>query len=82
MSKPVAGDAIAFLCICVIRDMRRPFDVELISKSEEAFGIVVPIPAAPVDGNVFVCACTENAAENKNAVNVIGKNLVFIIRFS
>jgi hypothetical protein len=33
--------------------------VELTSSKEEASGVVVPIPAAPVAGNVFVCACTE-----------------------
>jgi len=33
--------------------MRRPFFVDFISSREDAAGEVVPMPAAPLDGNVF-----------------------------
>ena len=46
----------AFRCACVIRDIRMPFDVDFISSNDDAFGVTVPMPAAPVDGKVFVCA--------------------------
>src|ERR1043165_8146161 len=39
-----------------MRGINSPLVVDLISRSDEAFGVVVPIPALPVDGKVFVCA--------------------------
>jgi hypothetical protein len=38
-----------------MRGIKRPLLVEFISSKEEALGVVVPIPAAPVEGNVLVC---------------------------
>jgi hypothetical protein len=67
MSKPVAGDAIASLWFFVILDIKSPFAVEFISKSEEALGVVVPIPAAPVEGKTFVCA-DKPVHTNKQAI--------------
>jgi hypothetical protein len=40
-----------------MRDIRRPLEVDLISSSEDALGVVVPMPTAPFAGNVF-CALT------------------------
>ena len=43
--------------------------VDFISSMEEAFGVVVPIPALPVEGNVFVCGyalCLIEIADKKN----------------
>jgi hypothetical protein len=40
-----------------MRGISKPFVVDLISNMEDALGVVVPIPALPVAGNVFwVCA--------------------------
>ena len=39
-----------------MRGISNPLEVDLISKSDEELGVVVPIPAAPVEGNVFVWA--------------------------
>ena len=55
MSNPVAGEAMALRCVCVIRGMSKPFDVDFISSSDDASGVVVPIPAAPFEGKIF-CA--------------------------
>jgi len=41
----------------VMRGISKPYVVDLISSSEDAFGVVVPIPTAPFAGNVF-CALT------------------------
>ena len=62
----MAGDTIASRCVLVILDINKPFVVEFISSSEDAFGVIVPMPALPVAGNVFVCACVYRAI----AVNV------------
>ena len=40
----------------VMRGIRIPLVVDFISNNDEALGDVVPIPALPVAGNVFVCA--------------------------
>ena len=56
MSNPFAGEAIALRCACVMRGINKPFVVDFISKSEDAFGAVVPMPAEPVEGKVFVWA--------------------------
>ena len=45
-----------------MRGIKTPFVVELMSSNEDAFGDSVPMPAAPVVGNVFVCARSETAA--------------------
>jgi len=42
-----------------MRGIKIPFDVELMSSKEDVFGASVPMPAAPVVGNVFVCAFSE-----------------------
>jgi len=52
----VAGEAIESRFIFDMRGIKIPFDVDFISSSDEALGVVVPMPAAPVDGKVFVCA--------------------------
>ena len=43
-------------CALVILGISIPFEVETMSRIEEALGVVVPIPAEPVEGNVFDCA--------------------------
>jgi len=49
-----------------MRGMSKPCVVDLISKADDVFGDVVPIPALPVDGNIFwACAF----AVTKNAIN-------------
>ena len=55
MSKPVAGDTIESRFPLLMRGIRRPFVVDFISSSEEAFGVVVPMPTEPVEGKIF-CA--------------------------
>ena len=52
----MAGDAIKSRCVFVIRGIKIPFVVDVISSNEDASGVSVPMPALPVDGNVFVCA--------------------------
>ena len=42
-------------CVRVIRGISIPCVVLFISRMEDAFGVVVPMPALPVAGNVFVC---------------------------
>ena len=64
MSKPVAGVAIALRCIKVIRGISIPFVVDFISSNDEAFGDVVPMPAAPVDGKMF---CPNENEKQKSA---------------
>ena len=46
----------ALRCVMVIRGTSIPCVVDFISKIAAAFGAVVPMPALPVVGNVFVCA--------------------------
>jgi len=53
MSNAGEGEVIASLCAFVILGIRIPFEVEVISSSDDAFGDSVPIPTAPVDGNMF-----------------------------
>jgi hypothetical protein len=55
--------------------MSKPFVVLIISISEDAFGVAVPIPALPLDGNVF-WACDEPVIHTS-----IGKQINFIIVF-
>jgi hypothetical protein len=40
-----------------MRGISNPLFVDLISSLAEVFGVAVPIPTAPLEGNVFVCAC-------------------------
>ena len=47
MSSPVAGLAIAFLCVFVMLGMSNPFVVLVTSSIEDAFGVVVPMPTFP-----------------------------------
>ena len=54
----MTGDAIESRFTLVIRGISKPLLVDFISNNEEAWGIVVPIPAAPVEGKVLVCAAT------------------------
>ena len=56
MSKPIAGDAIALRWVWVMREIKRPFVVDFTSNKEDASGVVVPMPAAPDEGKIFVCA--------------------------
>jgi len=42
--------------VFVIREINKPCVVDLISNAEEASGAVVPMPALPVEGNIFVWA--------------------------
>ena len=56
----------ALRCAAVILGISIPCVVDFISRSEDAFGVIVPMPALPVDGNVFVCAwiaCIQNVAD-------------------
>ena len=52
----MAGDAIASRWLCVILGGSNPCVVDCISNNDDACGASVPIPALPVEGNVFVCA--------------------------
>lgn len=56
----------AFRYANVIRGTNKPFVVEVISSSAEAFGVVVPIP---------ICAKLTTGIVNKNAIS----NFNFII---
>ena len=56
MSKPFAGNAMALRCVCVMRGISKPFVVDLISNNDELLGVIVPMPAAPLEGNLLVCA--------------------------
>jgi len=76
MSRPVAGDAIAFLCVKVIRGIKTPFVVDFTSSKEDEFGDVVPIPAAPVDGKIF---CDLLNVENNEAAIIKVTNF-FILK--
>ena len=42
-----------------MRGIKSPLVVDFISSNDDASGVVVPIPTAPVAGNLFVCAVTE-----------------------
>jgi hypothetical protein len=53
---PFAGLTIASRFDFVILGINNPFVVDFISSKAEASGVVVPIPALPVEGNVLVCA--------------------------
>jgi len=54
MSNPVDGVAITSRCALFILGMSMPLLVETISSRDEGLGVVVPIPAAPVEGKMFV----------------------------
>ena len=43
-------------CAYVIRGISIPCEVDFISRIADALGVVVPMPALPVDGKTFVCA--------------------------
>ena len=51
-----ARDVIASLCVFVMRGIIKPFDVLFISSKDDASGVVVPKPAEPLKGKVFVCS--------------------------
>jgi hypothetical protein len=42
--------------VFIILGIKIPLEVDFISNNDDASGVVVPIPAAPVDGKMFVCA--------------------------
>ena len=46
--RPAGGVAIEFLFALVMRGGNKPFDVEAMSKTEELFGMGVPIPTCAV----------------------------------
>ena len=58
----MAGDAIALRCVCVIRGTRTPFVVDVTSSNDDAFGVVVPMPAAPEYGKVFCAFAMEETS--------------------
>ena len=67
----------ALRCGCVIRGMSIPCVVDFISRSEDAFGVVVPMPALPVEGNVLVCALP--VAHKKIAAQTNPTGFIFFI---
>ena len=68
----------ALRCTVVIRGMSNPFDVLTISSKAEEVGAVVPIPALPVDGNVFVCAvATDESNTPIKSLNKLRIKLVY-----
>ena len=72
----------ALRCACVIRGIKIPFVVEVTSSNEDASGVSVPMPAAPVAGNIFCERATvvNNRNDKTKSVNVfivqilVGKN--------
>ena len=78
MSNPAAGEAIASRCVFVIREIRTPLVVELISRIEDAFGVVVPMPAAPVEGKVF---CERLFPERITMADSVSKNSFMGFKF-
>src|SRR5882672_2119670 len=65
------GETIALRCTCVIRGISNPFVVLVISIKEDALGVLVPIPALPLAGNIF-CAlsCTRNKQRKMLSVKI------------
>jgi hypothetical protein len=61
-----------------MRGISKPFVVLVISIKEDAFGVIVPIPALPVVGNVFVWASRERTAKKDNKMR---RKLFLIIAF-
>jgi hypothetical protein len=59
-----------------MRGISIPFVVDFISNSEDPFGVVVPIPAAPVDGKIF---CDLLNVENNEAAIIKVTNF-FILK--
>ena len=57
MSNPFAAvdTSTASLCVFIMRGINNPFDVDFIPSAADASGVVVPIPAEPVEGKMFVC---------------------------
>ena len=56
----------AALCAPVIRGSRKPLVVDLISSKQEAAGVMVPIPAAPVAGNLFWALLCNTTIPNRD----------------
>jgi hypothetical protein len=50
ITKPSAGDTIAFLCAKVILGGKKPFVVDVTSRAAEAFGARTPMPTLPPRG--------------------------------
>jgi len=72
----VPGATILLRCVTVIRGISIPCVVLFISRMEDALGVVVPIPALPVAGNVFVCEYVPTT----NAVNSdVATRFLFIV---
>ena len=65
----------AFRCVCVIRGNNTPLLVDLTSRSDDAFGVVVPMPAAPVEGKVF---CAVDVIANKMIIIVANSRVLRI----
>ncbi len=57
----------AFRCALVMRGGRKPCVVDFNSSMDDASGVVVPIPALPLEGNVF-CACNVHAQKQTNKI--------------
>jgi hypothetical protein len=51
-----------------MRGISNPLLVDFISSRDDESGVLVPMPAAPAEGNVFVCAFTIAHANNKIVV--------------
>ena len=54
-----------------MRGIRIPFVVDFISSREDALGVVVPIPTAPVDGNTFCALAVLMTMHSRAAVKTI-----------
>ena len=70
ISKPVAGNTIAFLFTNVIRGASKPFAVEVKSRMEELSGVIVPTPN---------CAYEDLAERNKLNNNAALTNFFILI---
>jgi len=53
-----------------MRGMSIPLEVLTISSKEEGSGEVVPIPTAPVEGNVLVCPIPERSKIKNETIRV------------
>ena len=59
-----------------MRGIKIPFEVETTSSTDEGSGDVVPIPAEPVAGKVFVCALIM-----QTLVSAIASVKIFLIKY-
>jgi hypothetical protein len=55
--------------VTVILGTSIPFEVETISRIADALGVVVPMPALPVEGNMFVCASVQWVQTKRAVLN-------------